>query len=668
MSAETGSGTVAERRRPSTPRPPRDRMAPSAPAAWRNADEVPTPFRVVGLDGVRAVAVTLVILFHLTPGTTVGGYLGVDVFFVVSGFLITSLLLRERADSGRVELRAFWARRARRLLPALGILVLVCCSAAALVGGDVLVGLGLQVLGAATFSSNWLLLVSGSSYFGDSLPELFRNLWSLAVEEQFYLLWPLVLILVLFRMPRPLRIAGVGLLAVASALAMAALWTPADSTRVYYGTDTHAFGLAIGGVLALLATSWPRHALEWPRAVRGALGIAGPLALLALLGLAVTMSGDTAFVFRGGLVIVSVLTAIVIAALRVPGTPLAAVLELGAFRWIGRRSYGLYLWHWPVFVLVVSALPSWPRTGASGWALGGVALVITVAAAALSYRFVEQPIRRRGFRGALRHLASGSRAPAPRAVAPRAVAPRAIATVAAALLVAGTGAGTVAALTSDPGVGQTQLSVEAGQRAIRDAAAGSPSALPSSPPSASPSSTPSAAATGPQISAIGDSVMLAAAPELESRLPGISIDAAVSRRLPAALDIVQAEAAAGTLRPVVIVGLATNGPIARSTLEQLRAEIGRERELVVITAQAPRGWIDPNNRILSAFAASYRNVEVSDWHDAAQPILGDLNRDQIHFGPTGARVFTDSIQAALERLAELPPPGVITTAPAPSPR
>jgi peptidoglycan/LPS O-acetylase OafA/YrhL len=651
MSTASGSGALAGRP-PRPPLPPRARGERAATAAWLDAPEVAAPFRVAGLDGLRAIAVTAVILFHLTPGAAVGGYLGVDIFFVVSGFLITSLLLRERADSGRVRLRAFWLRRARRLLPALVVLILVCCSAAALIGGDVLVGLGRQVLGAATFSSNWMLLASGSSYFGGSLPELFRNLWSLAVEEQFYLLWPLLFTLVLFRMPRPLRIALVALFAAASALAMAWLWTPADATRVYYGTDTHAFGLAIGAVLALLATSWPRHPLEWPRAIRAVLGIAGPLALLALLVLAVAMPGDISVAFRGGLLGVSVLTALVIAALRVPGTPLASLLEVRALRWVGTRSYGLYLWHWPVFVLVGSALPGWPRDGGSGWALGGIALVATVAAAAVSYRFLEQPIRRLGFREAGRRAAAGWRA----------TAPRAIATVAAVLLLVSTGAGTVGALVSDPGVGQTQLAVEAGQRAIRDAAAD-----PSS-PAAEPSATPSAAAAGPQISAIGDSVMLAAAPELEARLPGISIDAAVSRRLPAALDVVRADTDAGTLRPVVVVGLATNGPIARSTLEQLRADIGRERELVVITAQAPRGWTDPNNRILEAFAASYRNVELSDWHAAAQPILGDLNHDQIHFGPTGARAFTEAIQAALDRLAELPSSGVrLPNAPGPTP-
>ena len=338
--------------------------APSA--LWHAAPEVAAGFHVAGLDGVRAIAVTLVILFHLTPGTTIGGYLGVDIFFVVSGFLITTLLLRERNATGRIALSSFWSRRARRLLPALVVLLLVGCTAAWAIGGDVLVGLGVQVLGAATFSSNWLLLAAGSSYFGDSVPELFRNLWSLAVEEQFYLVWPLLLVLVLVRMPRALRLVLVGLLAAASAVAMAILYTPLDPNRVYYGTDTHAFGLAIGAFLALLAISWPRRVLEWPRGARRLLGVTGPLALLALLGFAVLMPGDGPFVFRGGLVTVAVLTAVVIATLLVPNTPLARLLDLGVFRWVGKRSYGLYLWHWPVFVLVVSALPSWQRDVTSG--------------------------------------------------------------------------------------------------------------------------------------------------------------------------------------------------------------------------------------------------------------------------------------------------------------
>jgi hypothetical protein len=149
--------------------------------------------------------------------------------------------------------------------------------------------------------------------------------------------------------------------------------------------------------------------------------------------------------------------------------------------------------------------------------------------------------------------------------------------------------------------------------------------------------------------------MLAAAPTLESELPGVSIDAVVSRHLGTAPGIIQTDLNAGTLRKVVLVGLATNGPIDRSMLEQLRAEIGPQRELVLINAQAPRNWIDPNNAILSAFAQTYRNVELANWHDAAQQVLPLLARDQIHFGTSGARVFTGTIEDALQRLAELPP-------------
>ena len=149
--------------------------------------------RFAGLDGLRAIAVGAVLLYHLSPGALVGGYLGVDVFFVISGFLITALVLREREDTGQIDLRAFWVRRARRLLPAIVLLLLACSTAAWAIGGNVLVGLGRQLIGAATFSSNWLSIHAARSYFDDTSPELFRNLWSLAVEEQFYLLWPLVL-------------------------------------------------------------------------------------------------------------------------------------------------------------------------------------------------------------------------------------------------------------------------------------------------------------------------------------------------------------------------------------------------------------------------------------------------------------------------------------------
>ena len=602
------------------------------------------PYRVVGLDGVRAIAVVLVIVFHLGPGSLVGGYAGVDVFFVVSGFLITTLLVREDEATGRIRLGAFWLRRARRLLPALVVLVLVCSSVAWLVGGDVLVGIGRQLVGAATFSTNWLLIAGGSTYFGEGMPELFRNLWSLAVEEQFYLVWPLLLVLVLLRIPRWARITLALALASASAVAMAVLLHPADSTRVYYGTDTHAFGLAIGAALAFVAMRWPTVRAAWPRALRILLPVGGLLAIAGLVVLSIVMDGDGPAPYRGGLVLIAMLTAIVIAALLVPGSWFGRVLEAGPFRWVGRRSYGLYLWHWPVLVLAESALPAWQRTGWQGWALGGIAAVITVVAAALSYRFVEQPVMR--FR---RHRPDG--APA----RPRWRVPVWSAAVGAMLLVSGTGS--ALALGASPGAGETQTQVEAGQQAIRSA---TPTPVPdarATPGADGATSAPTATPVGgDQVTAIGDSVMLAAAPELQAELPGISIDAAVSRSMSAAPGLVRQQLDAGILRPVLLLELGTNGPIQRSTLEQLHQLVGPDRKVIVVNAQAPRAWTDGVNATLSAFADEYRNVVLADWHDAAQPHLNELNRDQIHFGGAGSRLFAGVVGDALRQLAELPPP------------
>jgi peptidoglycan/LPS O-acetylase OafA/YrhL len=614
-------------------------------AAPNSTPSRPRPFRVPGLDGIRAVAVTTVIVFHLFPGTLVGGYLGVDIFFVVSGFLITTLLLRERAATGRISLRAFWARRARRLLPALGVLLLACCTTALLVGGDVLVGLGTQALGATTFSSNWLFIGAGNSYFDATVPELFRNLWSLALEEQFYLVWPLLIVLLLVRIPRTARLAIIGVLAVASAVWMGVLFSPVDPTRVYYGTDTHAFGLALGAFLAVLAVGRgiQNQIGGMPsRWVRTITATGGGLAIAALGALAFVMVGDTEIPYRGGLAAVAILTAVGIAALLVPGSPLARVLDFAPIRWVGVRSYGLYLWHWPVVVLLASALPTWSREGTEGWTLGGIALAITVLAAAVSYRYIEEPIRRHGFR----HTAAVIMAAAPRSR-------RAYGAAFGMLVAVGLTGASVAALISDPGQGEAQQFIEAGQAAIDEATPG-PAAGPN--PTAGPADDDEEeAATGDQILALGDSVMLAAAPTLQAEFPGIAIDAQVSRSMYVAPSLVQAYASAGALRPVVVLALGTNGPIERSTLDDVRSILGPDRELIVVNAQAPRGWISGVNAELSSFALVYRNVELANWHDAIQPYLAEMARDQIHFGPIGARVFAATVSQAIDRLAELPP-------------
>ncbi|WP_394770970.1 acyltransferase family protein [Lacisediminihabitans sp.] len=599
--------------------------------------------RFAGLDGLRAIAVVAVILFHLTPGAVPGGYLGVDVFFVISGFLITGLLLRERESTGRIRLGAFWLRRARRLLPALAIVVVACSALALALRGDVLVHLGRQVLGAATFSSNWLSIGVGQSYFDGTAPELFRNLWSLAVEEQFYLVWPLAMLALLLVPSRRLRIGLVVALAVASAAAMWLIYLPgADATRVYYGTDTHCFGLAIGSAIAILVNDAPRRlaALASRRFATRIAAAFGAASIVALCALAVSMPASAPFVYRGGLVGVALLTAVAILGSIGTGSLLGRVLDSAPLRWIGERSYGLYLWHWPVFVLVVAALPGWQRTGGDGWAMGAVALVITVAASAASYRLVERPIRLNGFRASFRAWTSGWRASAPRLVA-------FLAAVVIALVAVGA---SVAAIASDPGKSSSQAAVEQGERSIDTHRPPDGGGAP-----ATPSRTPAALPGGDQITAIGDSVMLASAPELQSTFPGIQIDAVVSRQLSSVPSILQGMVAAGTLRPTVLIGLGTNGPIDRSTLDEVRSIAGSAHDIVMINVQAPRGWTDGVNSTLTRFAQQYRDVELANWRDAISGHLDLLAPDQIHPGSAGGAIYARAVTDALQRLAELPP-------------
>ena len=265
--------------------------------------------RLAGLDGLRALAIIAVLVFHLDPSWLPGGFLGVDVFFVVSGFLITTLLVRERVTTGAIDLPGFWSRRARRLLPALLVCVPASVLLARLSEGDLLVGIERQVLGAFTFTSNWLEIGAGSDYFAATSPQLLMNLWSLAVEEQFYLLWPLAVLGLLALTRRPEVRAACGPRpgrALRRADGRSRL-DPDSPTRVYYGTDTHVIGLMLGAALAF-GYAAPHRAWTtstWWAAHRRQVAAA---ALVTLLGLMALGGEDSALTFRGGILLASVAT------------------------------------------------------------------------------------------------------------------------------------------------------------------------------------------------------------------------------------------------------------------------------------------------------------------------------------------------------------------------
>jgi len=349
-----------------------------------------------GLDGLRAVAVVAVILFHLGFGWASGGLLGVGVFFTLSGYLITDLLVSGLA-SGRMRLRDFWLARARRLLPALFVVLAVTSVWVWAHDPAQLTTVRGQVLAALVYMSNWWQMFGHQSYFARfAPPSPLNHLWSLAVEEQFYVVWPWLLLIGLRFVPerarrkllRP-RLAAVTLiLAVASAVEMALLYHPSfDPSRTYYGTDTRAFGLLFGASLALV---WPSRVLSRRAGAHAGdiLDLVG-LAGLAGIGLLIWRTTEySPFLYRGGLVLLSISTTMVILAVVHPRARLGRVLGCGPLRWLGARSYGLYLWHVPVIDLTT---PS----GAHG--IDPVRAVLQVAAsialAALSWRLIEEPIR-----------------------------------------------------------------------------------------------------------------------------------------------------------------------------------------------------------------------------------------------------------------------------------
>ena len=347
-----------------------------------------------GLDGLRALAVLAVIAYHLQLGWAPGGMLGVGVFFTLSGYLITDLLLGQHEATGTIRLADFWRRRARRLLPALSVLLAVVAAWVTLLDRPQLSALRGVVLAAVGYVTNWWLIAQHSSYFAQfGPPSPLGHLWSLAVEEQFYLVWPWLLWLGLrWARGRPgtrsRLAAATALLAALSAIEMAMLYRPGyDPTRIYDGSDTRAFALLIGAALAFV---WPSRHLRGgiTSGARRILDGAGVTGLAVIVALICWTNEYSAFLYRGGMVLLSVATALVVATAASPASRIGRALGWGPLRWLGVRSYGIYLWHYPIIVLTT------PASGRDTLARGALQVAASIGVAELSWRYIEEPVRR----------------------------------------------------------------------------------------------------------------------------------------------------------------------------------------------------------------------------------------------------------------------------------
>ncbi len=632
------------------------------------------------LDGLRAIAVLAVLLYHAEVSLLPGGFLGVEVFFVISGYLITALLIVEWCQKGRLDLKAFWLRRARRLLPALfGLLIFTLVFSVVFLPEEV-AGLRGDVLAALGYVTNWFLIFDQKSYFETvGRPPLLQHLWSLSVEEQFYLLWPLLFVagVRLWRYRVLLAVlAGI----VASTALMIGLYRPdSDPSRIYYGTDTRAAGLLIGAALAFCWMPWLRPRRSGRYAAH-TLTLAGFGAFGLLLWAFSQLDQFQPLLYRGGLTGVSLATAAMIAVAVHPRPNLfAKMLALPPVRWVGLRSYGLYLWHWPIFQLTRPELD----LALDGLPLLALRLGLTGLLAELSYRLIEMPVRRGALGrlwtrvrtaqgserqrlallgGGLAVLLGGAGIVLGLAVvtAPLPAAPSFADNPANPLAARSTGqtnstdnsllASPAAVALNTPDLSPTPA--VAPNEPVETAAPNEPAETVALAPTALPTPAPAPTATPPptpiRVLAIGDSVMLRAAPQLKEALPDIEVDAEVGRHLSLGAAVIQSYKDKGRLGDSVIIHLGSNGGINDEQFDSLLKPLKSVRRVEIINLRVPRQWERYNNEVLARGVKRYPNAMLIDWRSSSNKHPEFFLNDGFHPSPDGAKLYARMIADGLK--------------------
>jgi len=574
---------------------------------------------ISSIDGLRAIAVTAVVLYHLGLSWIPGGFLGVDLFFVISGYVITRLILDSINQSSALDLRAFYAARIRRIFP--GFIFMVICTIIFIgVWAPEAIKRFLSDLPyALTGTINWLLVARNQDYFETiGRPPLLQHTWSLAVEVQFYLIWPIILLTVLkyFGKKNIARIALIIAMISGTALFFVSLQLDQANAKqishIYFGTDTHSLGLFLG---AALAVSWiPQNlSANIEKRAQDVIDAIGVVGLLGLISVFLFIDQSNASLYRIAFPLAGIFGCLVIISLVHPASRFAPLISTAPFRWIGQRSYGIYIWHWVIFQVT---RPSVDLSGQT-WALYLARVLLVLALADISLRWVEIPFRQgvvqNWFRG-MKYRSSKVRLRQQLSVISSIVITLAITTSIS-----------VQAITKSDQVANELLAQNSEPTKVTEDLAST---------------------TGLWVT--GDSVILGIRSKLEAKQHISLVNARVGRQAPELLAVMRVDQTSVPESPVVF-NLGNNNALAESTVVEIFETLKNQPQIIVVNTAVPRSWKDANNAIISSVAARYPNVIVIDWNKISTGRPELFAPDGVHLSPAGSDVYVDLVVSVLTK-------------------
>ena len=572
---------------------------------------------IASIDGLRAIAVTAVVLYHLGISWIPGGFLGVDLFFVISGYVITRLILDSINQSSALDLRAFYAARLRRIYPAF-IFMVVCTVIFIGVWAPEAIKRFLSDLPyALTGSINWLLVARHQDYFeAIGRPPLLQHTWSLAVELQFYLIWPIILLTVLKYFGKK-NIARIALLiAITSGVTLFLVSLQLDQSNaqqvshIYFGTDTHSLGLFLGSALAV---SWiPQNlSADIEKRAQDVIDAIGVIGLLGLITAFLFIDESNASLYRIAFPLAGIFGCLVIISLVHPASRFAPLISSAPFRWVGQRSYGIYIWHWVIFQVT---RPSVDLTGQS-WALYLARVLLVLALADISLRWVEIPFRQ----GMVQNWFRGMKYRSAKVKLRQQLS--IVISIIAVLAV--TSSISVQAINKADQIAQEQIAQPEDEAANQEDLGST---------------------TGLWVT--GDSVILGIRSKLESKEHISLINARVGRQAPELLAVMRVDQSSVPSSPVVF-NLGNNNALNEQTVRDIFEVVKNQPQVIVVNTSVPRAWKDANNAIISKVASGYPNVRLVDWDRVSKDRPELFAPDGVHLSPTGSDVYVDLVLTVL---------------------